>query len=42
MYASTWICTKEVGLEQDHVKTRLRQTSLAELRLEAPALHVDE
>ncbi|KAF1932700.1 betaine lipid synthase [Didymella exigua CBS 183.55] len=42
MYASTWICTKEVGLEQEDIKTRLRQTSLAELKLEAPAMHVDE
>lgn len=42
MYASTWICTKEVGFEKEDIKTRLRQTSLAELRLEAPAMHVEE
>lgn len=42
MYASTWICTKEVGLEQEDIKIRLRQTSLAELELEAPAMHMDE
>jgi betaine lipid synthase len=42
MYASTWICTKEIGLEKEDIKTRLRQTSLAELRLEAPAMHVEE
>jgi betaine lipid synthase len=42
MYASTWICTKEVGLEQEDMKTRLRQTSLAELELEGPAMHMDE
>jgi betaine lipid synthase len=48
MYASTWICTKEVGLEHEHehVKVgsstpRLRKTSLAELKLEAPALRVE-
>lgn len=42
MYASTWICTKEVGLEQEDIKTRLRQASLAELKLEAPAMRMDD
>jgi betaine lipid synthase len=41
MYASTWICTKEVAIEQDDVKAHLRKTSLAELKLEAPALHME-
>lgn len=41
MYASTWICTKEAGIEQDDVKANLRKASLAELKLEAPALRVD-
>jgi betaine lipid synthase len=39
MYASTWICTKEVGLEGE-VK-RGRKTSLAELRLEGPAMRME-
>jgi betaine lipid synthase len=42
MYASTWICTKEVGLEKEDMKTRLRQANLAELELEGPAMHMDE
>jgi betaine lipid synthase len=41
MYASTWICTKEVGIEQDEVKGGLRKASLAELRLEAPAMRME-
>jgi betaine lipid synthase len=40
MYASTWICTKEVGIEMDDVRGHLRKTSLAELKLEAPALRM--
>jgi betaine lipid synthase len=42
MYASTWICTKEVELEHEDVKAQLRKSSLAELKLEAPAMHVEE
>jgi len=38
MYASTWICTKEVGMESEHVKTHSRKISLAELKLEGPAM----
>jgi hypothetical protein len=41
MYASTWICTKEVAIEQEDVKAHLRKTSLVELKLEAPALRMD-
>lgn len=41
MYASTWICTKEVGIERDDVKAGLRKASLAELRLEGPAMRMD-
>jgi betaine lipid synthase len=41
MYASTWICTKEVGIEHEDVKAGLRKTSLAELKLEAPAMRVE-
>lgn len=41
MYASTWICTKEVGIEREDVKVGLRKTSLAELKLEAPALRME-
>jgi betaine lipid synthase len=41
MYASTWICTKEVAIEQEDVKAHLRKTSLAELKLEAPALRME-
>jgi betaine lipid synthase len=41
MYASTWICTKEVGIERDDVKADLRKTSLAELNLEGPAMHME-
>lgn len=44
MYASTWICTKEVGLEKDNAKVGMsgvRKASLAELKLEAPALRVE-
>ena len=44
MYASTWVCTKEVGLEKDDVKvgtSGARKASLAELKLEAPALRVE-
>ncbi|KAF1836998.1 hypothetical protein BDW02DRAFT_198080 [Decorospora gaudefroyi] len=41
MYASTWICTKEVGIENEQGKAHLRKTSLAELKLEASALRVE-
>lgn len=41
MYASTWICTKEVGVEQEDVRATLRKTSLAELKLEGPAMSMD-
>lgn len=41
MYASTWICTKEVGIEQEDGKAQLRQASLVDLKLEAPAMRVD-
>jgi hypothetical protein len=44
MYASTWICTKEAGVGHEDVKAgspRLRKTSLAELKLEAPALRME-
>ncbi|KAI4648536.1 uncharacterized protein J4E79_010158 [Alternaria viburni] len=41
MYASTWICTKEMGIEREDVKVGLRKTSLAELKLEAPALRME-
>jgi betaine lipid synthase len=41
MYASTWICTKEVGIEQDDVKAHLRKTSLAELKLGGPAMRME-
>jgi hypothetical protein len=40
MYASTWICTKEVGIELDDVRGHLRKTSLAEFKLEAPAMRM--
>jgi betaine lipid synthase len=41
MYASTWICTKEVAIEQEDVRAHLRKTSLVELKLEAPALRME-
>ncbi|KAE8826756.1 hypothetical protein HRS9139_07928 [Pyrenophora teres f. teres] len=41
MYASTWICTKEVGIECEDVKTHSRKTSLAELKLEGPAIRFE-
>jgi betaine lipid synthase len=41
MYASTWICTKEVGLEMDESKAGARKASLAELRLEGPAMRME-
>jgi betaine lipid synthase len=41
MYASTWICTKEVGIESEHARAGWRKTSLAELKLEAPAMRVE-
>ncbi|EMD89433.1 hypothetical protein COCHEDRAFT_1108881 [Bipolaris maydis C5] len=44
MYASTWICTKEVDLVKENgikVGTGLRKASLAELQLEAPAMRVE-
>jgi betaine lipid synthase len=41
MYASTWICTKEVGIERDDIKAGLRKTSLAELNLEGPAIRME-
>jgi betaine lipid synthase len=41
MYASTWICTKEVGIEHEDVKANLRKASLVDLKLEAPALRME-
>ncbi|KAL6152355.1 hypothetical protein ACJQWK_04534 [Exserohilum turcicum] len=43
MYASTWICTKEVELQSDEGRPSAgsRKASLAELKLEAPAMRVD-
>ncbi|KAF2788961.1 betaine lipid synthase [Melanomma pulvis-pyrius CBS 109.77] len=33
MYASTWICTKEVSTEQEDVKMSLRKSSMGELHI---------
>ena len=33
MYASTWICTKEVGIEHEHTKVGLRKSSMGELKI---------
>ncbi|EUC42745.1 hypothetical protein COCMIDRAFT_102639 [Bipolaris oryzae ATCC 44560] len=44
MYASTWICTKEVDLVKENgikAGAGLRKASLAELELEAPAMRVE-
>ena len=41
MYASTWICTKEMGIEQEMGTAGARKASLAELRLEGPAMRVE-
>jgi betaine lipid synthase len=41
MYASTWICTKEVGVEREEIKGNLRKEALVDLKLEAPAMRVD-
>jgi betaine lipid synthase len=41
MYASTWICTKEGGLDKEEGKAGLRKASLAELRLEGPAMRME-
>ncbi|CBX91144.1 hypothetical protein IAQ61_002607 [Plenodomus lingam] len=41
MYASTWVCTKEVGIAYEEGKSHRRKSSLAELELEAPAMRID-
>jgi betaine lipid synthase len=41
MYASTWICTKETSIEREDGKGHSRKTSLAELRLEQPAMRME-
>jgi betaine lipid synthase len=41
MYASTWICTKEAGLDGEESKASARKASLAELRLEGPAIRME-
>jgi betaine lipid synthase len=41
MYASTWICSKEVGIEREDDKVGSRKASLAELKLEAPAMRME-
>jgi betaine lipid synthase len=41
MYASTWICTKEVELDLDEIRAGTRKASLAELRLEGPAMRME-
>ncbi|KAF2828467.1 hypothetical protein CC86DRAFT_319277 [Ophiobolus disseminans] len=41
MYASTWICTKESGIESEGGRGHARKASLAELRLEGPALGME-
>ncbi|KAF2712629.1 hypothetical protein K504DRAFT_464699 [Pleomassaria siparia CBS 279.74] len=33
MYASTWICTKEVSIEHEDVKASLRKNSMGELKI---------
>jgi betaine lipid synthase len=33
MYASTWICTKEISIEREDVKAHLRKSSLTELHI---------
>jgi betaine lipid synthase len=38
MYASTWICTKEVSIEKEDVRTSLRKGSLGELSLGMSAM----
>lgn len=40
MYASTWICTKEAGLDGESM-AGARKASLAELRLEGPAMRME-
>lgn len=41
MYASTWICTKEVGIDMDGAKVGSRKASLAEMMLEGPAMRME-
>jgi betaine lipid synthase len=44
MYASTWICTKEVDLVKESngkASAGLRKASLAELNLDAPAMRFE-
>jgi betaine lipid synthase len=38
MYASTWICTKEVNIEREDAKKNLRKNSMGELTIGAPAI----
>ncbi|KAF2738140.1 hypothetical protein EJ04DRAFT_550133 [Polyplosphaeria fusca] len=38
MYASTWICTKEVSIEPEDVKTNLRKNSMGVFSLGEPAI----
>ncbi|KAF9740191.1 hypothetical protein PMIN06_007123 [Paraphaeosphaeria minitans] len=38
MYASTWICTKEMDLEREDARTTLRKNSMGELTIGAPAI----
>jgi betaine lipid synthase len=38
MYASTWICIKEVNIEREDAKANLRKHSMGELTIGAPAI----
>lgn len=42
MYASTWICTKDVNIESSpRMSPKARKASLAEMMLEGPAMRMD-
>jgi betaine lipid synthase len=41
MYASTWICTKEVDIDMDGAEVSSRKASLAEMMLEGPAMRME-
>jgi hypothetical protein len=41
MYASTWICTKEIGIDMNGAKVGSRKASLAEMMLEGPAMRME-